>query len=129
MLVKGAVQQEVFDCLNRDALAVWADQRVRLANAEEMVVKTNVPHSELKNNGCLSTIEISYQPQVLLRRWKMLGAISSVTKHTFSMRATTSPSVSPKKKKGQWTDSHNSGQGQTSRLDEVLQTELKGEIR
>ena len=66
-LVKRAVQQEVFDCLDHDTLAVGANWHVRLSNAEKMLVKAHVSHSKLKKNRCLSIIEISYQLQVLLK--------------------------------------------------------------
>ena len=66
-LVKRAVQKEVFDCLDCDTLAVGADQCVRLANMEKMLVEADVPHLKLKKNRCLLMIKISYQPQILLR--------------------------------------------------------------
>ena len=58
MLVKGAVQQEVFDCLNCDALAAWADQCVRLADSKEVLVEANVSCLELEENRCLTSVEV-----------------------------------------------------------------------
>jgi hypothetical protein len=45
------------------------------------------------------TVQSPTPPQSLTKR--LLEAISSAAKQTFNMRTTTSPSVSPKKKKGQ----------------------------
>ena len=50
MLIEWAVYQEVFDGFNCYALTVGTDWCIRLANAEEVMVETDVSCSELEEN-------------------------------------------------------------------------------
>ena len=58
VLVVGALENVVTDCLGGDTLAMWADWSLRVANAEEMLDERRVASVELCEEGRLVMIEV-----------------------------------------------------------------------
>ena len=55
------VEKVVLDCLYGDALTPGADRRFSLMNAEQMLVKSDVPWMELEYDGGLTAIQTGYK--------------------------------------------------------------------